>query len=33
MTIEETKTFERKYICLTIIYSSPSVWCHTLGSL
>ena len=33
MTIEETKTFERKYIRLTIIYSRLSVWLHTLGTL
>ena len=33
MTIEETKTFERKYIRLTIIYSSLTVWHHTVGPL
>ena len=32
MTIEETETFERKFIRLTIIYSrgQENVWCHTL---
>ena len=33
MTIEKTETFERKCIRLTIIYSSPTVWCHTVGTL
>ena len=33
MTIEVTETYERKYIRLTIIYSNPTVWCHTVGSL
>ena len=31
MNIEETETFERKYIRLTIIYSrGQNVWSHTL---
>ena len=33
MTIEETETFERKYIRLTIIYSRLTVWYHTVGTL
>lgn len=33
MNIEVTETYERKYIRLTIIYSSPSVWWCTLGTL